>query len=283
MSTTVAALPRAVARCADAGLWDAAADDRLRPALVTELLRVTAPSPVLPRVAAADATVAGCPVRAGDRLVLVARHAVGAHRDEPDPYRPAPPGIAQLVFGAGPHACPGARLARAQLDDVLAALAPTGRGSRRRAWTAGPRSRAGGRSPSARTPRRGGPMTTIAVTGASGFCGSHVARTAAARGARVLCVGRRPGPVGEHVPWDAATGLPDLADADLVVHCAAAVGDPVPGSAAEAVMRAVNVDGTARLLRPPPAVPSCGSAAPACTPRCRCARRSPRTTRCAAR
>ncbi|OII62513.1 epimerase [Streptomyces sp. CC53] len=91
-------------------------------------------------------------------------------------------------------------------------------------------------------------MTTIAVTGASGFCGSHVARTAAARGARVLCVGRRPGPVGEHVPWDAAADVPDLADADLVVHCAAAVGDPVPGSPAEAVMRAVNVDGTARLL-----------------------------------
>nr|WP_236244641.1 NAD(P)-dependent oxidoreductase [Streptomyces sp. CC210A] len=54
--------------------------------------------------------------------------------------------------------------------------------------------------------------------------------------------------MGEHVPWDAAADVPDLADADLVVHCAAAVGDPVPGSPAEAVMRAVNVDGTARLL-----------------------------------
>ncbi|MGW1604807.1 hypothetical protein ACWCQV_28120, partial [Streptomyces eurythermus] len=30
----------------------------------------------------------------------------------------------KLVFGAGTHACPGARLARAQLDDTLAALAP---------------------------------------------------------------------------------------------------------------------------------------------------------------
>ncbi|MCZ2523590.1 cytochrome P450 [Streptomyces sp. HB2AG] len=124
VSTTVAALPRAAAWCADAGWWDPAADDRLRPALVSELLRVTAPSPLLPRVAAAGAGAGGCPVRAGDRLLLVARHAALAHSRGPDPYRPAPPAVAQLVFGAGPHACPGARLARAQLDDTLAALAP---------------------------------------------------------------------------------------------------------------------------------------------------------------
>lgn len=91
-------------------------------------------------------------------------------------------------------------------------------------------------------------MPTVAVTGASGFCGSHVAVEAAARGLDVLCVGRRPGPVGQHVPWDAAVGVPDLSGADLVVHCAAAVGDPVAGSPAEARMRAVNVDGTSRLL-----------------------------------
>ncbi|MFS0695508.1 NAD-dependent epimerase/dehydratase family protein [Streptomyces nitrosporeus] len=92
-------------------------------------------------------------------------------------------------------------------------------------------------------------MTTVAVTGASGFCGSHVAVAAAARGAGVLCVGRRPGPVGRHVPWDAAREVPDLSGADLVVHCAAAVGDPVPGSRAEETMLSVNVHGTARLLR----------------------------------
>ncbi|MFC8275236.1 NAD-dependent epimerase/dehydratase family protein [Streptomyces sp. NPDC057271] len=91
-------------------------------------------------------------------------------------------------------------------------------------------------------------MITIAVTGASGFCGSHVATLASERGADVLCVGRRPGPVGRHVPWDAEAGPPDLGGADLVVHCAAAVGDPVPGTPAEATMRAVNVDGTARLM-----------------------------------
>ncbi|MEU0602169.1 cytochrome P450 [Streptomyces sp. NPDC006393] len=124
VNTTVAALPRAAAWCADARLWDQAADELLRPSLTAELLRVTAPSPLLPRVAAASVEAAGCPIRAGDRLILVARHAAGAHSEPPDARHPAPPAVAQLVFGAGTHACPGARLARAQLDDTLAALAP---------------------------------------------------------------------------------------------------------------------------------------------------------------
>jgi nucleoside-diphosphate-sugar epimerase len=88
----------------------------------------------------------------------------------------------------------------------------------------------------------------IAVTGASGFCGGAVARLAVATGMDVVCLGRRPGPVGVHVPWDATRAEPDLAGADVVVHLAAAVGDPGPGPAEEARFRAVNVDGTARLL-----------------------------------
>ncbi|MEV6680161.1 cytochrome P450 [Streptomyces erythrochromogenes] len=124
VNTTVAALPRAVAWCADAGLWDQAGDAALRPALAAELLRVTAASPLLPRVAASDGTVGGCPVRGGERLLLVARHAADAHRRDPDARRPAEPALSRLVFGAGAHACPGARLASVQLADVLAALAP---------------------------------------------------------------------------------------------------------------------------------------------------------------
>jgi nucleoside-diphosphate-sugar epimerase len=92
-------------------------------------------------------------------------------------------------------------------------------------------------------------MTRVAITGAAGFCGSAVARAAAGRdGLDVVCLGRRPGPVGEFRHWDATGDGPDLTGVDAIVHLAAAVGDPRPGSAAEAAFRAVNVGGTGRLL-----------------------------------
>ncbi|MER7845674.1 NAD(P)-dependent oxidoreductase [Kitasatospora sp. NPDC096077] len=89
----------------------------------------------------------------------------------------------------------------------------------------------------------------IAVTGATGFCGAHLARAAARLGLDVTCHGRRPGPVGRHLPWDATRDDPDLTGADLVVHCAAAVTDLPPGHPAEAHQHAVNVTGTRRVLR----------------------------------
>lgn len=122
VNTTVAGLPRAVAWCADAGIWPA--DAQQAEVLAAELLRVIAPTALLPRVAAAAGSVAGHRVRAGDRLVLVTRHAARAHLADPDAGRPAPAQVAQLVFGAGGHACPGAALARAQLADALTMLAP---------------------------------------------------------------------------------------------------------------------------------------------------------------
>ena len=88
----------------------------------------------------------------------------------------------------------------------------------------------------------------IAVTGASGFCGGVVARLAADSGADLICLGRRPGPVGRHVPWDATVEEPDLGDADAVLHLAAAVGDPRGGRRTEEAFRRVNVDGTRRLM-----------------------------------
>ncbi|XVU23396.1 NAD-dependent epimerase/dehydratase family protein [Actinoplanes sp. CA-054009] len=83
----------------------------------------------------------------------------------------------------------------------------------------------------------------VAVTGASGFCGSAVARLAAAEGHTVSCYGRRPGPVGSHEPWDATRDMPDFSGVDVVLHLAAAVGD-----SNRADFHGVNVDGTQRLL-----------------------------------
>lgn len=86
----------------------------------------------------------------------------------------------------------------------------------------------------------------LAVTGASGFCGAAVARRAAAAGAEVSCLGRRPGPAGTHRPWDATGAPPDLRGVDAVVHLAAAVADAAADAAAQ--LHAVNVVGTRRLL-----------------------------------
>lgn len=89
----------------------------------------------------------------------------------------------------------------------------------------------------------------IVVTGASGFCGAVVARVAAAAGHEVVSVGRRRGPVGVHLHWDAGSGdHPNLAGADAVIHLAAAVGDPGRGRVVERHFRRVNVDATGRLL-----------------------------------
>ncbi|MGW2372168.1 NAD-dependent epimerase/dehydratase family protein [Kitasatospora sp. NPDC001683] len=89
----------------------------------------------------------------------------------------------------------------------------------------------------------------IAITGAAGFCGSHLARAAARLGLDVTCHGRRPGPLGHHLPWDATRADPDFTGADLIVHCAAAVADLPRGHRAEAHQHAVNVTGTQRVLR----------------------------------
>lgn len=90
----------------------------------------------------------------------------------------------------------------------------------------------------------------VGVTGASGFCGGASARMLATAGHEVVTLGRsgRVRPGWEHRTWDAALPeAPDLGGLDAVVHVAAAVGDPV-GRAAEEAFRAVNVDGTRRLL-----------------------------------
>ena len=88
----------------------------------------------------------------------------------------------------------------------------------------------------------------IAVTGASGFAGSWIARDLAARGHEVHAFGRRAsGDLAVEVPnylqWDITTRR-TAAPVDAVVHCAAHVGH----WGAEAPYHAVNVEGTRNVL-----------------------------------
>lgn len=94
------------------------------------------------------------------------------------------------------------------------------------------------------------------ITGATGFIGGHVAEACARRGLPVRAVVRpgsdataleRLGAVIHRGDFgDPALAAPALADADVVVHCAAKVGDrgPVEG------YRAVNVESLRTLLGP---------------------------------
>ena len=85
----------------------------------------------------------------------------------------------------------------------------------------------------------------VAVTGASGFIGGHVARTLTAMGHEVLSYGRRDAnelhdPPPNYASWDVTAGPIATVDVDAVIHSAAHVGDWGRYS----TFYAANVDGT---------------------------------------
>lgn len=94
------------------------------PAVVSESLRHEAPSQIVPRLAAAPATVGGTRIPAGRLLVCL----VGAaNRDpaqftEPDRFWPGRPASRVLSFGGGVHFCIGAAMSRMEGEVVLPRL-----------------------------------------------------------------------------------------------------------------------------------------------------------------
>ncbi|TQM62655.1 cytochrome P450 [Humibacillus xanthopallidus] len=129
--TAASAIARTAALLADTGqaarLATATGSDRddLVEVAVREGLRVTTPAPVIGRHITRDVTVGGRTLRAGDRvlaLTYVANTAPGAF----DLDRPYLPDNRHLWFGAGRHLCLGAAVARAELRQVISALAAAG-------------------------------------------------------------------------------------------------------------------------------------------------------------
>lgn len=86
-------------------------------AALDELLRIDDPFVSNRRRATVDTEVAGCPVHAGQRVLV---DWTNANRDprvfeDPDRYDPELHAQLNLVYGAGPHVCPGRPLAALEL------------------------------------------------------------------------------------------------------------------------------------------------------------------------
>ncbi|WP_326552281.1 cytochrome P450/oxidoreductase [Micromonospora sp. NBC_01813] len=86
-----------------------------------EFLRVFAPSQSMARTARADAQVGGCPVTAGERVLIpwVAANHDPAVFPEPEQVRLDRDATRHLSFGIGSHRCAGAHLARLMFREMI--------------------------------------------------------------------------------------------------------------------------------------------------------------------
>lgn len=86
----------------------------------------------------------------------------------------------------------------------------------------------------------------LAITGATGFIGSHIARQAVLEGFEVHSFGRKPVPGTIHHYWNALVDTKETGiDFTAVIHCAAAATD----WGDDEMITAVNTQGTERALR----------------------------------
>lgn len=97
-------------------------------AAIDEILRMDDPFVSNRRLATAQAEVGGQVVAPGERLVL---NWTAANRDpavfgDPDEFDPAGHAAANLVYGVGPHVCPGRPLATLELRVIVRALLESG-------------------------------------------------------------------------------------------------------------------------------------------------------------
>lgn len=97
---------------------------RALPAAIDEILRIHAPLIANRRVATRDVEIGGRRLPAGARLTVIW---ASANRDEavfgdPDALRTDRDPALNLLYGAGIHVCPGAPLARLELQTVMQAL-----------------------------------------------------------------------------------------------------------------------------------------------------------------
>ena len=104
-------------------LFEQVRTDRDRiPPFVEESLRLDAPVQVLARAVLDDTEIEGCPLHAGDRVVfgLASANRDESAYDDPTEFRLDRARMRDhLAFGAGPHVCPGASLARLEAIAVL--------------------------------------------------------------------------------------------------------------------------------------------------------------------
>jgi len=100
-------------------------DDRtLLPGVVEECSRWETPVAMVTRIAARDTEIDGCPIAAGTPVTVLTSSANRDERRWNDAYAWQPDRAPRpnLAFGAGPHACLGVNLARAELHVGLGAL-----------------------------------------------------------------------------------------------------------------------------------------------------------------